>query len=211
MSHPSDEVITTKMESKESRNPSDRTPQRDTPTWNGLPGRPRKVIRLSIYLYIAAHNRLSQAQRDYIANFQSRMNLAEVSSAMKFLQSLTTDPRTRARLHVDRVTVPYQRTRPKILPEQRRIGVGYRDKGSLSKRSRPSWEKDNTLEGGYYTTAEETRSWDYTILFDPDLGDGNEADEVKSERLKNRLLGQASDQKQLRLTQTEERTWIISQ
>lgn len=98
--------------------------------------RVRKVIRLAIFLYKSAHETLSDEQRAWIANFQSKMNLTQIQLSLKFLHQLQTNPRVRARLKVDAWRIPTLDPRPKRR-EQRRIGVGYRDKGNLRPFHRP--------------------------------------------------------------------------
>lgn len=120
-----------------------RTPRPDNPS-RLAPARLRRSTLLAIYLYLSAHNRISDQQREFIAHFQAKLNLAEIQSALKFAHTLTTDPRTRARLQVDNIQVPTRRSRPKIR-ETRRIGVGYRDKGSLRSSHRPALPGEVTL------------------------------------------------------------------
>lgn len=123
---------------------SDRTARHSIPNqisqiWREL----SKSNKLALMLYQASHYKLADLQLEYIANFQRTMNLAQIQKALKFLHTLTTDPRTRARLYAKDYLVPYYRSRPTRLKERRRIGVGYRDKGSLPMNSKPSWEKEN--------------------------------------------------------------------
>jgi hypothetical protein len=87
-------------------------------------------------LHISAHQALSDGQRAWIANFQSKMNLTQVQLSLKFLHQLNTNPRMRARLQVSAWRIPSLNPRPKRR-EQRRIGVGYRDKGNLRPLHRP--------------------------------------------------------------------------
>lgn len=126
--------------------PSSRTPHPCIPSqireiWRGL----KKGTRLGLFLYLQAHNSLDDRQCEYIAHFQAKLNLSEIQSALKFMHVLTTNPRIRARIWADSFSVPFYRPRPNRR-DQRRIGVGYKDKGSLPKRSRPSWDKDNTVQ-----------------------------------------------------------------
>lgn len=56
------------------------TPKRDSISLRSL----RKSTRLSVYLYIVSHYKLSDEQREFVANFQAKLNLAEIQSALKF-------------------------------------------------------------------------------------------------------------------------------
>jgi hypothetical protein len=125
----------------------------------------RKSTRLGVFLYIQLHNKLESLQVEYIAHFQAKLNLAEIQRALEFAHVLTTDPRTRSRIKVDSISVPFYRPRPLHRRPIRRIGVGYRDKGSLPRPySKPDYEKDNTKWVGYGSHAMESGHWDLTIL-----------------------------------------------
>lgn len=217
MSHPRMERPVQRILSHYIRDPSDRTTCRDTPSQSvNLTRNLKKSTRLSVYLYISAHYRVEDRQREYIANFQSRLNLDEIQSALKFLHSLTTNPRLRARMRIPESRelvvrlIPFQRPRPKP-PDQRRLGVGYRDKGSLPKRSKMQWDQDNTLWAGYFSTASETGLWDYNILRDP-----SESPERKT--TEDRRVGKKPTQAELvfqnpqglRLENPEPGVWKIS-
>jgi len=201
-----DAVPTSKGWSRKQNRPS-RQPQSTGQSGHGL----RKSTLLGIYLYIAAHYRLEDRQVEYIARFQGRLNLSEIQRALKFAHTLTTDPRTRARVKADSVQVPFFRPRP-FRFEQRRIGVGYRDKGSLPRRPKPSWDKDNTLESGYTSIFEETRSWDLTILFSdspPVHGDEPDRDLPVGGKVRSGLPPRPGEP-ELVLWRTGEKTWCIS-
>lgn len=123
---------------------SDRTARRDIPnqvrdSWRSQ----TKSIRLALMLYRASHFQLEELQIQYIADFQRRLDLSQIQKALRFLHTLSTDPRTRQRLWAQDYPVPFMRQRPQRLREQRRIGVGYRDKGSLPKNSKIDWTKVN--------------------------------------------------------------------
>lgn len=111
---------------------------------SGKNPRMSRSIRLAVYLYKIAFSKVSSQQREYVANLQAKMNLAEIQKAYGFLHTLSTDPRTRARIQVNRLEVPASRPRP-TKREQRRIGVGYRDKGSLRSSHRPVLPAEVTL------------------------------------------------------------------
>jgi hypothetical protein len=180
-----------------------------------------KANRLAVFYYFSLHYNLREAQRQYVAHFQARLNLDQVQKALKFAHRLTTDPRLRARLgltdrRIDGELTPLINGRPipsgmrrLKLREQRRIGVGYRDKGSLPGRSL-SWDKDNTLQTGE-STALVTAHWDLTLFYDPPSDLETEADKVVSER-RNRLLEELflNGGRPLRLSNPEQGVWCIS-
>lgn len=160
---------------------SDRTTRPGTPSIPKNASNVSKSTRLSVYLYFIAHYNLQESQLEWIAHFQSKLSIAQIVKSMKMVHLLTTDPRTRARMQLsERKTVfegkeillplwegkqvPFYRGRPKIR-EQRRIGVGYRDKGSLSKKPKLNWEGDNTLFLGESQEVVDAQ-WNLNILFD---------------------------------------------
>lgn len=153
------------LSNRTGRAPSSRTPQPDNPRASRNAHGYKKSTLLAIYLYHRVHNKLEDKQNQFIANFQRKMYLSEVLSSLEFLHKIETNPRIRARLRIDSVKVPFYHPRPRKRRDQRRIGVGYRDKGSLPKRARPDWNKDNTLNPGE-SEAQITKVWDLTILFD---------------------------------------------
>lgn len=146
---------------------SDRTARLDIPNQVRESWRTQsKSIRLALMLYRVSHYELSDLQHQYIANFQRSLNLSQISKALKFLHVLTTDPRTRDRLWAQYYPVPYYRERPNRLREKRRIGVGYRDKGSLPKNSKPSWDLEVNERAVSYRLEPQTFSREITP---PDL------------------------------------------
>jgi len=212
-----EEIPLQEVLSNSEKDPSDRTACRGTPSQIvNLARNLKKSTRLSVYLYIIAHNKVEDRQREFVANFQAKLNLDEIQSALKFLHSLTTNPRLRARMRIPESQelvlrlIPFQRPRPKA-PEQRRIGVGYRDKGSLPKRSRPEWDKDNTLWVGYFSQQRETALWDYNILRDPPEDPERKTTEDMSGREKtSRAESVFQNPQGLILTNPEPGVWKIS-
>jgi hypothetical protein len=166
-------------------------------------------------LYIQAHYKLEDRQIEYIAHFQAKLNLAEIQSALKFVHVLTTDPRTRARMQVgehhtplnNQRLVPFSRQRPK-LPQQRRIGVGYRDKGSLPKPSRPTWDKENERS---VSLRDQAAVFDFNLLKETLESLDKESAEVLSRLRKNypeaEFLLRSSE---LQVRNTGPGVWIIS-
>jgi len=165
-----------------------RTTQRGNSTPIISRTRLKKSTKLALYLYIQAHYKLDQRQLEFIAHFQSRLNLDEIQSALKFVHLLTTNARTRARMQVGEHLstlhnvkfVPFSQPRPNT-HQQRRIGVGYRDKGSLPKPSRPDWDKYNERT---VALREEDAAFSFEILSDLLKG----PDEENQQRLLSRIL-----------------------
>lgn len=98
---------------------------------------------LGYLLYLQKNNRLVEDQQRYLLKLQSTVNEEELVASIELLRGLMQSPRSAARAEKDLQAV-IQRC-PRIpakspLPEQRRIGVGYRDKGSLRPLTRPSEE-----------------------------------------------------------------------
>jgi hypothetical protein len=106
--------------------------------------RTRRSTYLGILLYRIFHETCSDEQKEYVAYFQSKLNFAEVLRAMRLCHSLTTNPVARKRLKPELWRIPTLGPRPH-LREKRRIGVGYRDKGSLRERHRPVLPGELTL------------------------------------------------------------------
>jgi len=204
-------IIITRQEKK-----TGRTPHRNNPTQLVRLADLKKATRLSIYLYISAHYTLADRQHEFIAHFQAKLNLDEIQSALKFMHVLTTDPRTRARMHVgeshddsfNRNLVPFSRPRP-ISLEQRRIGVGYRDKGSLPKPSSPDWEKKNERA---VSIRDENAPYDLTLIPDLLAESDEESAKVLSRLRRNypelaTILGVQTH----KLENPEPGVWIITQ
>jgi hypothetical protein len=170
----------------------------------------RKSTRLGIFLYIQLHNKLEERQVEYIARFQAKLNLDEIQRALEFAHVLTTNPRTRSRMKAESISVPFYRPRPDRRTPIRRIGVGYRDKGSLPRYSKPEWDKDNTKWVGYGSHARESGVWDLTLL-------GEFLQVPQREPNEEMPIGEEASLKHLSplgiltvLTRTGEKTWSIS-
>lgn len=133
--------------------------------------RQKKSVFLGYLLYLQREKRLGEGQERYLLQLQAKVNLEELLSAVKLMQALAQSPRSAARAEQDLKAV--QSRTPSLpakstLPEQRRIGVGYRDKGSLRPKHKPRpeagvafWSEDlpllekNTPEEPRWITAEE--------------------------------------------------------
>jgi len=133
--------------------------------------RQKKSVFLGYLLYLQREKRLGEGQERYLLQLQAKVNLDELLSAVKLMQALAQSSRSAARAEQDLQAV--QSRTPSLpakstLPEQRRIGVGYRDKGSLRPKHKPRpeaglsfWSEDlpllekNTPEEPRWITAEE--------------------------------------------------------
>jgi hypothetical protein len=205
---------------------SDRTPHPGTPS-NNVATTSSKAIKLSVYLYFISHYNLQDGQLEWIAHFQSKLSIAQITKAMKMVHILTTDPRTRARMRISEIKstlegkeillplwdgkqVPFYRGRPKIR-EQRRIGVGYRDKGSLSKKPRLDWDKDNTLFLGESQEMVDAQ-WNLASLFDSfrEILNNETAGVVSDKGMTLTSLVQEFLGSQVSLEHPGEKVWCIS-
>ena len=118
--------------------------------WQNTPSRNLRSLRLlrrstgiGIALWLEENGILTLDQRLWVAMEQSKLNEAQLQRAMKVLVSLQQQPRVRATLRPLSYRVPV----PKhvIIREQRRIGVGYRDKGSARPTHKPRLPTEREL------------------------------------------------------------------
>lgn len=101
----------------------------------------KKSTFLGYLLYLQKIQRLSEDQERYLLRLQSTVQEQELLSAIELLRALVASPRSAARAEQDLRAVQSRCPRlqaKSVLPERRRIGVGYRDKGSLRPSHRPS-------------------------------------------------------------------------
>lgn len=114
-----------------------RTPLPDSP--RPKRSRHRRSTRLGMLLYLKAQGRLHPSNIEFLVKLQGKVRIQELERAVEVYRSLSVSKRAAARAerelqHVI-MTCTLTDAKSKLL-EQRRIGVGYRDKGSL----RPSHE-----------------------------------------------------------------------
>jgi hypothetical protein len=112
-----------------------RTTPLDTPTQLSLVKMFRKrAVRLGYLMFLQNRGRLSPGQLLFLLREQDSIRLEELESAITLFGKLVASPRSAARAHRD---IEYTLMNCPSLDlksrrrEQRRIGVGYRDKGSL--------------------------------------------------------------------------------
>lgn len=98
----------------------------------------RKRLKTSTFLgyllFLQRNKQLSDTQERFVLRLQAKVKLEELTSAIKLLVGLTESPRAAARAKSDLELAKERCGRieaKSIRQEQRRIGVGYRDKGSL--------------------------------------------------------------------------------
>lgn len=131
----------------------------------------KKSTFLGYLLYLQKQGRLCEDQERYLLRLQSTVQELELLSAIELLRALGASPRSAARAEQDLQAVLKRCPRlqaKSVLPERRRIGVGYRDKGSLRPSHRPTgipgrmwWSDDlrpallNVPEEPRWITAEE--------------------------------------------------------
>lgn len=103
----------------------------------------KKSTFLGYLLFLQKSSRLCEDQERYLLKLQSTVQEQELLSAIELLRALGASPRSAARSEQDLKAVLQRCPRlqaKSVHPERRRIGVGYRDKGSLRPRHRPVQE-----------------------------------------------------------------------
>jgi hypothetical protein len=116
------------------------SPQQRRPQVDGM----RRSTKVGVYLYLASTRKLTSEQKAFLAHTQGKLNYDELNRALRIYSDLCSDQRLRARLGVENTTVPALPP-PRRPKEQRRIGIGYRDKGSLRPPHRPSLPGGDTI------------------------------------------------------------------
>jgi hypothetical protein len=105
----------------------------------------KKSTFLGYLLYLQKVRRLGEGQERYLLRLQSTVQEEELLAAIQLMRGLVLSQRSAARAEQDLRAV-LQRCpilpAKSVLPEQRRIGVGYRDKGSLRPTHRPAPQPD---------------------------------------------------------------------
>jgi len=94
----------------------------------------RRGVELGFLLFLQYQGLLSPGQWAYLLGLQRKVNSEELDSSIGLFGRLIKSPRSAARAHKDleQVLSHTPHLSPKsIRREQRRIGVGYRDKGTL--------------------------------------------------------------------------------
>jgi len=118
----------------ESRVTDSRTTPRGIPTQRKAGKEPRRSTRLGYLLFLQSKGRLSPGQQAFLMELQKRVKLEELERAAELLRRLLVSQRSAARaekeLQETLAWCPVLDSKS-IRREQRRIGVGYRDKGSL--------------------------------------------------------------------------------
>ena len=102
--------------------------------------RQARSVFLGYLLYLQRQRRLSEDQERYLLELQRKVRMDELQRSIKLLEGLVLSPRSAARAEQDLKAVQSRCPRlpaKSTLPEQRRIGVGYRDKGSLRAQHHP--------------------------------------------------------------------------
>jgi len=151
----------------------------DRPSYSG--SRRKGILKKStfygilLYILVEYREELTDQQVAGIIYYSRKLSIAELLKAGNFSSQLLKQPailnRTRQEIErVRRTQVPFLRT-PQI-PEPRRIGIGYRDKGALRPRHRPRLVGERTFW-------DEDLSWLLPLDFEPE-GKWITADEVQS-------------------------------
>lgn len=158
---------------QDGRTPRHSTPHRRTssvpPPTRGL----RRSTRLGILYFLASTRTISDQQRAYLIHHQGKAQLNELDRARKVFSDLKSDPRVRARLHVEQYHIPVL-PEPRKPKERRRIGIGYRDKGSLRPLHRPTKPGEVTVGSSEEALLQQHFSWTPRTL---EAGERNTSDE----------------------------------
>lgn len=89
---------------------------------------------LGMLLFLSEQKQLVEDQLRFVRKLQGKLRFSELEKAIELCKKLKESPRSaaRARVELERLTRECPRISSKsIIPEQRRIGVGYKDKGAL--------------------------------------------------------------------------------
>lgn len=137
--------------------------------------RKRRSVELGFLLVLQTENLISEGQMRYLINLQRKMNLLEIQKSQRLLEKILSSPRSRARSQrnlMETLESTPSLDSKSVLPERRRIGVGYRDKGALRPSHRPRaefplqwWSQD--LEPALLHVPEEPRWISAEELFGP--------------------------------------------
>ena len=118
----------------------------ETPLSVTRPPKEKRLNRstfLGYLLFLQRNKRLSEEQERFVIRLQAKVKLTELTAAIELLTKISSSARSLARSQGD-LELAYQRCgripAKSIIPEARRIGVGYRDKGALRPSHRPREE-----------------------------------------------------------------------
>jgi len=108
----------------------------------------REAKYLGFLLFLQAQGELSEGQCRFVLRLQAKLNLDQIQCALRLVTKLAKSPRSlaRARKELERVRVTCPSLPDKsIRREQRRVGVGYRDKGACRPSHRPVTERPDLV------------------------------------------------------------------
>lgn len=108
----------------------------------------KQATYLGYLLFLMERGELSEGQELFVLKLQSKLNLDQIQHSMRLLVKLSKSPRAfaRSRSDIERVKASCPSLPDKsYLREQRRIGVGYRDKGACRPSHRPTSEPPDLL------------------------------------------------------------------
>lgn len=151
----------------------------ETPVSVSRPPREKRLNRstfLGYLLYLLRQKKLSEEQERFVITLQSKVNLQELTAAIELLTKLSNSNRSAARAKDD-LELAYQKCgripAKSKTPEERRIGVGYKDKGALRPTHKPRlhgsrawWSED--LAPALLVLPEEPRWISSEELFGPE-------------------------------------------
>lgn len=108
-------------------NPVERKPE-------GNANRPKRSKYLGMLLFLQETQQLTEDQLRFVRQLQGRCKFTELVTAIELCRKLKESGRSaaRARVELERIRQDCPRLSAKsVLREERRIGVGYKDKGAL--------------------------------------------------------------------------------
>lgn len=140
-----------------------RTPRHDSSRQKTSSSYPRvqrlkRSTRIGVFLYLARQGHMSTEQRAFLAHLQGKANFDELARAIKVYKDLCSSERLRARLQIEKRHIPAEPSPPRP-KEQRRIGIGYRDKGSLRPPHRPTKPGEITVSSDQEALLQQQLKW----------------------------------------------------
>lgn len=125
----------------------------ETPRLITRPPKEKRLNRstfLGYLLFLQRKHRLSEEQERFVIRLQSKASLQELAAAIELLTKLSKSERSAARAQSD-LELAFERCgripAKSKSPEERRIGVGYKDKGAL----RPTHKPREIAEDGWWS------------------------------------------------------------
>lgn len=119
----------------------------------------KRSTRLGVLYFLARTTNISEEQRAFLAHLQGKADLQEINRAWQVYSRLNASKRVQARMGVQTHRFPALPLKAKHLKEERRIGVGYRDKGSLRSPTSSVTTGEVTVNGEHEDTLQQHFGW----------------------------------------------------